>query len=177
MLVLNSALQNSSIVSLRNGGILGSVSGFIINPANLKIEALKCNINNSKIPLYLLNQDIRDFNTNKILINDYESLSESDDLIRLKDILNLGFILEGKLVYTKSKQKIGKVKEFVIDTNSFYIQKLYIAQPIYKNLNGGQLIIDRLQIIEITNTKIIVNDLLQPTKLKTSLINTVVGTI
>jgi uncharacterized protein YrrD len=177
MLVLNSILLNDSIISLRNGGILGNVVGFIINPANLKIEALRCNINNSKTPLFLLNQDIRDISTDKILINDHDSLSEADDLIRLRDILDLNFILEGKSVYTKSKEKLGKVKEFAIDNSSFYIQKLYIAQPIYKSLYGGQLIIDRTQIIEITNTKIIVNDLLQPTKLKASIISSVVGTI
>ncbi len=170
MLVLNSMIQNATILSLRNGGILGTIFGFVINPANLKIEALVCNINNTKQHMYLLNQDIRDMNNNKILINDYDSLSKADELIRMKELIELGFTLVGKPVITKSKQKIGKVREFSVDNTSFFIQKLYITQPIYKNLYGNQLIIDRAQIIEITNTKIVVNDLLQPTKLKASII-------
>ena len=88
----------------------------------------------------------------------------------MKELIELGFTLVGKPVITKSKQKIGKVREFSVDNTSFFIQKLYITQPIYKNLYGNQLIIDRAQIIEITNTKIVVNDLLQPTKLKASII-------
>ena len=39
-----------------------------------------------------------------------------------------------------------------------YIQKMYITQPIMKSLKGGQLSIDRSQIIEITDKKIVVNN-------------------
>jgi uncharacterized protein YrrD len=162
-------LENVSIVSLRNGRLLGDTIGFVINPANLKIEAFKCNINNSKQPLFLLNQDVRDMSDNKIFINDDEVLSEANDLIRIKELIDLNFIIIGKIVITKSKQKLGKVKEFSVDNSSLFLQKLYISQPIYKNIYGGQLIIDRSQIVEVTNTQIIVKDILQPTKLKTAI--------
>jgi uncharacterized protein YrrD len=154
-------------MSLRNGAQLGETTGFVINPGNLKIEAFICQINNSKKPLYLLNQDVRDMSGGQILINDYEVLSEANDLLRLKDLIELNFIVIGKMVVTKNDQKLGRVKEFSVDNLSLYIQKIYIAQPIYKSLYGGQLIIDRNQIVEVTNTQIIVKDVLQPTKLKT----------
>jgi len=179
MLLLNSMLQNVPIMSLRNGQLLGETTDFVINPANLKIVAFKCTINNSKQPLFLLNQDIRDMSDNKIFINDYEVLSEAKDLIRLKELIDLKFIIVGKMVVTKTKQKLGKVKEFSVDNTSLFLQKLYIAQPIYKNIYGGQLIIDRNQIVEVTNTQIIVKDILQPTKLKTviSTVGSVTGVV
>ena len=93
MLLLNSMLQNVPIMSLRNGQLLGETTDFVINPANLKIVAFKCTINNSKQPLFLLNQDIRDMSDNKIFINDYEVLSEAKDLIRLKELIDLKFII------------------------------------------------------------------------------------
>jgi uncharacterized protein YrrD len=170
MLVLNSLLQNESIISLRNGGLLGETSGFIINPSNLKIEALKCNINSPKKQLFLLNQDIRDISDNKILVNDYDALSEASDLIRLKDLIDLNFMIVGKPVVTKSKQKLGKVREFAVESSGFFIQKLYITQPLYKNVYGSQLVIDRNQILEVTDTKIVIKDLLQPTKLKRTIV-------
>jgi hypothetical protein len=41
---------------------------------------------------------------------------------------------------------------------SFMIQKLYVSEPIYKNFSGGQVAIDRTQIIEITNKHVKVRD-------------------
>lgn len=179
MLLLNSMLQNVPIMSLRNGHLIGDTTSLVLNPANLKIEAFKCNINKSKTPLYLLNQDIRDMTDNKIFINDFEVLSEANELIRLKELIDLNFIIVGKMVVTKSKQKLGKVKEFSVENTSLFIQKLYIAQPIYKNIYGGQLIIDRNQIVEVTNTQIIVKDIVQATRLKTiiSTVGSVTGVV
>jgi uncharacterized protein YrrD len=116
---------------------------------------------------------------NKIFINDFEVLSEANELIRLKELIDLNFIIVGKMVVTKSKQKLGKVKEFSVENTSLFIQKLYIAQPIYKNIYGGQLIIDRNQIVEVTNTQIIVKDIVQATRLKTiiSTVGSVTGVV
>ncbi len=170
MLILNSMLQNISIRSLRTGQALGETVNFVINPANLKIEALKCSITNSKTELFLLNQDIRDISNNIIVVNDYDVLSEASDLIRLKSLIDLGFTIVGKPVVTKDGQKLGKVREFSIDSIGFYIQKLYITQPLYKNLYGTQLVIDRNQIIEVTNSRIVIKDTLQPTKINATII-------
>ena len=89
-------------------------------------------------------------------------LSDPEDLIRLKEIINLKFGLINKRVETVSKEKIGKVNDYVVDLDSMYIQKLHVNKPIYKHLNNNSLIIDRSQINEITPSRIIINDLLNP---------------
>ena len=87
-------------------------------------------------------------------------MTEIEDLVRLKDIIELAFDPINKQVETVSGQKVGKVSEYATDIKSMYIQKLYVTQPLYKNLNGGNLVVDRNQINEITSKKIIINDLL-----------------
>jgi len=89
-----------SIISLRNGGLLGETSDLLLSIKS-KIEALKCNINSPKKQLFLLNQDIRDISDNKILVNDYDALSEASDLIRLKRLNWFKFMIVGKPVVTK----------------------------------------------------------------------------
>jgi hypothetical protein len=59
---------------------------------------------------------------------------------------------------------LGKVNDFAADSQTLYIQKLYIGQPLLKSLSGGQLSVDRTHIVEITNKKIVVQDILRPTK-------------
>lgn len=149
-------------MSLRTGGQIATVVGVIINPNNLKIEGLYCQDSiNKKQQLVLLYQDIRDILAQGVVVNDHEVLTEPDELIRLKDIMKLNFELIGKSVTTVSKHKLGKVSDYAFESSTMFIQKLYISQSLLKNLTTGGISVDRSQIIEITNRKIVVQDLLQ----------------
>lgn len=145
-------------MSLRTGGAVATAERPIINPNNLKIEGWYCRDQFSKKTLILLSKDIRDIVPQGLAVDDYERLSEPEELVRLQDILNLNFDVLGKVVITDSKRRVGKVSDYAADTTSFVIQKLYISQPVYKTLSGGQISIDRSQIIEITNREITVRD-------------------
>ncbi len=153
-------------MSLRTGGEIGIAYEPIINPNNLKIEAWFCQDRFSKEKLVLLSQDVRDIIPQGIVVNDHDVLTEPDDLIRLQKVLKLEFTLLGKPVYTDHKKKLGKVSDYAAEMPTLFIQKLYISQSIVKSLSGGNLSVDRNQIVEITNRKVIVKDPLQPTKLQ-----------
>jgi sporulation protein YlmC with PRC-barrel domain len=159
MLQLSNVLQNRPILSLRTGTAIATVTAPIINPNNLKIEGFFCNDRFDKKRLILLGQDIRDFIAQGIVVNDHDVLSEPGELVRLKKILDLNFTLIGKPVETVSKRKVGKVGDYAIEISSMYIQKLYVSQSVLKSLTAGSLSVDRTQINEITNRRIVINDL------------------
>jgi sporulation protein YlmC with PRC-barrel domain len=146
-------------MSLRTGGVVATTETAIINPNNLKIEGFYCFDQFSKQRLILLAQDIRDIIGQGLVVNDHDVLTEPDELIRLKQILDLQFELLGKPVQTVSKQKIGKVEDFAADSETLHIQKLYIGQSLLKNFSNGQLSVDRDQIVEITNKRVVIQDL------------------
>jgi sporulation protein YlmC with PRC-barrel domain len=158
MLRLSQSISHLPVMSLRTLGGVAMAEDPIINPNNLKIEGWHCEDHFSKRNLILLSQDVRDIVPQGIAIDDYERLSDPDDLIRLKEILQHQFVLIGKQVFTDTGSKVGKVNDYAADSTSFFIQKLYISQPVYKNFKGGQLSIDRQQIVEITDKKIVVKD-------------------
>jgi len=164
MLLLSKSLLDQPILSLQTGGQLAVTSGLIINPNNLKIEGLYCLDRFSKKQLALLTQEIRDIIPQGIVVNDHEALAEPEELIRLKDILELQFELLGKTVVTVNKDRLGKVSDFAADNATLYVQKLYVSQSLLKSFSGGQLSIDRNNIVEITNRKIVVEEILKPTK-------------
>lgn len=162
MLRLSAALINQPILSIRTGGPVATTQNPLINPNNLKIEGYYCTDRFDKNKrLILLTQDIRDYIANGLIINDHEVLSEPSELLRLKDIININFELIGKQVSTVSKKNVGKVSDYAIDIDSMYISKIYVSISVIRNLAGGSLIIDRSQIVEITNKRIIINDLEQ----------------
>lgn len=159
MLQLSASLLNQPVMSLRTGGEIAKIDSVIINPNNFKIEGFYCIDHFSHQKLILLSQDIRDSIKQGVVVNDHDVLTEPDELVRLQPILELNFELLGKPVETVSKNKLGKVADFAVDSQSLYIQKLYVGPSLMKSLTSGQLSVDRNQIIEITNRRIIIKDI------------------
>jgi sporulation protein YlmC with PRC-barrel domain len=161
MLQLSGTLLNRPVMSLRAGTQIATTIAPIFNPNNLKIEGFYCNDRHNNKQLIMLYQDIRDMIPQGFVVDDHDNLSEPEELVRLKDIMDLHFDLIGKQVYTVSKQKVGKVSDYAVETSTMYVQKLYASQSMLKSFTGGSLSIDRTQIQEITTKRIIINDLLE----------------
>lgn len=164
MLQLSGAIIGKPVMSLRTGGPVATVSRPVINPNNLKIEGLYCQDTFHKGTLVLLSQDIRDIITQGIVVNDYDVLVEPKELVRLKDIMKIDFDIMGKPVVTITKEKVGKVNDYATEAETMYIQKIYVGQSLIKSFSGGQLSVDRNQIVEVTDKKIIIQELLKPEK-------------
>ena len=162
MLKLSNAVIDQPVLSLRTGGPIAIARAPIINPNNLKIEGFYCfEDSRSKEPLALITQDIREWIPQGFAVNDYDDLTPPDELVRLQPIMKLEFELLGKPVYTQNKKRLGRLNDYAVDTDSFMVQKLYVSQSIVKNFTGAALSIDRDQIVEITDKRIIVKDPLQ----------------
>jgi sporulation protein YlmC with PRC-barrel domain len=108
--------------------------------------------------LVLLYQDIRDLIPDGFVVDDHDVLTPPSELVRLKDVMGLNFQLIGKPVETLSHEKLGKVSDYATEIETMFIQKLYVSQSILKSFTGGNLSVDRSQISEITNRRIIIND-------------------
>jgi sporulation protein YlmC with PRC-barrel domain len=150
-------------MSLRTGGEVATATAPIINPNNLKVEGFYCIDKFEGKQLILLYQDIRDIIPQGFVVDDHDVLTEAEELVRLKKVLDLKFDLMGKQVVTTDKEKVGKVSDYAVETTTMFIQKLYASQSLLKSFTGGSLSIDRTQIVEITNKKVIINELLQGT--------------
>lgn len=161
MLQLSDTVLNKHVLSLRTGSAIARVVSPIINPDNLKMEGFYCEDNKEGQRLILLYQDIREILPQGLVVNDYEVLAEPEDLVRLKEILEIEYELIGKHVETVSGEKVGKVSDYAFEGETMYIQKLYVSQSLLKSFTGGSLSVDRSQIHETTPRRIIINDLLE----------------
>ena len=75
----------------------------------------------------------------------------------MKQIYDLHFTLVGISVVDEKRRKLGKVIDFTVETGGFVIQQLTVRRPILQSFNDTELIIHRSQIIEITNSAIVVH--------------------
>lgn len=158
MLTLGQALIGKNVLSLRNGTPVGRITGIVIDPNNLKIEGWYAQDNYSRKNLVLLTQEIRDVLPQGFVVNDHEALTAPEDLVRLKKILQINFTLTDKPVVSNHKRRLGKVVDYAFEQDGFFIQKLYVAQSVLKSFSGGTLMIDRNQIVEITDRRIVVKE-------------------
>jgi sporulation protein YlmC with PRC-barrel domain len=157
MLLLSTSHYNRDILSLRTGSVIGHAERPIINPDNLKIEGwFATNLGRKRVILPSI--EIRDFITKGIVVNDHDALTDYDDMVRLKQVIAIGYELLGKPVYTENKRRVGKVVDFATDKDSLYIQSLYINQSLLRGFTTQQLIIGRDDIVEITPKHVVIKD-------------------
>ena len=156
MLRLSASLRNRPVLSLRAGAPIGIAVEPIINPHNLKILGWWCKVPGSQ-DMVLLAEHLREIIPGGIAVNDVDDLSEPKDLVRHKEILDINFQLMDKPVRTK-RQKLGRVSDFSYNEGMF-VQKLYVARSLVKVFtNNDTLLIDRTQILEVTDSFILVRD-------------------
>jgi len=150
MLALSTQISGTPIMSLQNGGELGIAEKAIIDPRKLQVSRiLETSV--------LHTSDIRELGPLGIIVDSADSIMVLDeDLVRLQEVVNLNFELIGLQVIDDTKQKLGKIVDYTLETDGFYIQKIHVSQSMLKNITNTNLIIHRSQIIEITDTKVIV---------------------
>lgn len=166
MLKLHETLTNLPLMSLRTGGRIGTATNMIINPNNLKVLGWYVQDRFSSESLVLLSTDVRDISNKGIIINDHEVLSPPAELVRHKKVLEIGYELIGKKVVSENGEKYGKVNDYSVETNGMFIKKFYAQQSLLKSLAGSSRSIDRNQVVEVTNSKIVISDPTEKTALK-----------
>lgn len=144
-------------MSLRLGGQVAVALEPIINPHNLKILGWWCKERSGSQPVVLLVDDVRESTSEGLAVDDADVLAAPQDLVRHKEILDIHFKLLDKTVKTK-RSRLGKVADFSYNDGMF-VQKLYVSRPLHKVFSTEDtLIIDRSQILEVTDSYILVRD-------------------
>jgi len=166
MLIYSSRLNSCPVLSLHTGTPVGFVDEIIVDPNNLKVVAFRLGDirADEEVGEYLETQDVREFSSIGMIIDSTDALVEREDVIKLDELLKLNFALMDMRVVTKKKDKLGRVIDYSIDTDSWMVQQILVKRPLLKSLNDSELLISRKRIEEITDYKIVVKDELDKIK-------------
>ncbi|MCL2444869.1 PRC-barrel domain-containing protein [Candidatus Saccharibacteria bacterium] len=167
MLLLGSKLLNYPVLSLQIGGELGITATPIIDPVKLKIIAYQLSgpLVDREPANTLMTDDVRELSPMGLIIDSVDDLVDPNDVIRVKQIIDYDFHLINHKVITKKKQNIGRVADYTIDSATFSIYQLVVKRPFLSSLNDPELTINRSQIIEIDDDKVIIKNDTQTVKL------------
>lgn len=157
MLVLRDRLLNMPLMSLQTGTEVGRTVSSVIDPRNLSVVAFYCEGPGIDFhPALIHTSDIREYASIGMIIDSADVIMPTDDLVRLKEILSYNFKLEDKLVVDDHGHKVGKVINYTTDTLNYLITKLQVTPPFLKSFSAAEIIIDRSQIVSISDKKIVV---------------------
>ncbi len=145
------------VMSLQTGAELARTTGIIVDPRQLTVVALYVDGPLvSEHPSILHPSDIRDISAIGFIIDDESKLMSLEGLVRLREIIDFEFELIGLKVVDEDGKKHGKVSTFVINPETFTIEQLSTSQSILKSLGTVGRVINRSQIVSVSNEKIVV---------------------
>lgn len=156
MLIEGSKLLKYPILSLHTASRIAEVKGLVIDPNFLKVVAFEISAASSRQSLFLEASSVREFSKMGMIVDSDEEFVEKDDVIKLKETIDLGFSLDNMKVVSKKKAMLGRIEDFIINTEDFQIMQLIVKRPIYKALIDPELVIGRSDIHEINDSEIIV---------------------
>lgn len=156
MLIEGSKLLKYPILSLHTASRIAEVKGLVIDPNFLKVVAFEISAVSSRQSLFLEASSVREFSKMGMIVDSDEEFVEKDDVIKLKETIDLGFSLDNMKVVSKKKAMLGRIEDFIINTEDFQIMQLIVKRPIYKALIDPELVIGRSDIHEINDREIVV---------------------
>ena len=161
MLINSDRLLNCPILSLHVGGAIARTTEIVVDPNELKVIAFRLegpDIAKGAAGNYLQESRVREYSSAGMVVDSLDDFVEADDVVSLKQILDLNFSLKGMHVVTKKGTKLGKVSDYTVNTDGFVIQQLIVQRPIMKAFLDPELVIGRSEVIEISDKEIVVRD-------------------
>lgn len=160
MLINGTSLVGCPVLNLHIGGEAARVVEPIVDPNNLKIIAFR-------VEGKLVNEDtgdilpierVREFSRMGMVIDSADDFAQVDDIIKVKEIVDLNFSLIGLKVVTRSNSKLGKVLDYTVEVGGWAVQQIIVQRPALKAIFDPELIIARNKIVEVDDYKVVIKD-------------------
>ena len=162
MLMVGSQLLNFPVLSLHVGGAVAYTKRAIIDPEDLKIMAYSLEgpalKNDPEIGDILDMNDVREVSNQGFIVDSTDVFAFRDEMVKLDEIIKLEFDLIGLKVVDDNGKKIGKVVDYTLDTATFMVYQLIVQRPVMASLIDPQLTINRSQIVEIDDFKVVIKN-------------------
>ncbi len=150
-------MRSQPVMSLQTGQQLATIGDPIVNPRNLKIVAFY--VSGPLVdytPAVLFTEDIREFGDIGVIVDSAENIMSPEGMVRLGEVISYNFTLDGIQVYDDRKRKLGRVENYTLDPEIFDVQQLYLKPTLMQSLSISSLTVNRSQIIDVSNDRIVV---------------------
>lgn len=160
MLLVGSNMTDLPVLSLHVGDEVAHTVRAIIDPDDLRIIAYTVDgpvvRNDPDVGDILDLSDVREVSDAGFVINSTDVLTTRNEVVKLDEVMSLEFDLVGMKVVDQKGKKMGKIVDYTVDSGSFMIYQLIVQRPLMSSFIDPQLTINRSQIVEIDDFKIVI---------------------
>lgn len=157
MLISSSRLIGTPVMSLQTGGRLAVTKAALIDPRSLFILAFELDGNQlDQHPSFVTVRDIREIGTMGMIVDSSDEFIGLGDVIKIQEVYSFNFKLDNLLVKDEKGRRVGKVNSYSVEPGSFLVKQLRVRRPLLKSLTDTELLIDRSQIVEISNEAVVI---------------------
>lgn len=153
MLLEASEILNKPVLTLGDNISLGKISEIIVDPENGHISGFLISQLFAQ-PQVVAETEVLDLTKTGLIVASEDALAKPSDIIKIQEILSKGIKILNARAETESKKALGKVENFLIDTESASVVKFYIRGGIF----SPSLVLPSDKVIKIEKGKIIFSD-------------------
>lgn len=167
MLVLYSKIIGLPIIETRNQTKVGEVFELILQKTDIEVSGIVLkNTGLFSKQMVISSTDLIEISADAVLVSSEDAITTLEEAMRLKEQISKGYTGVGQKIYTKSGKYIGKVFDFLVDSSSFSIKKLYTKSFFIEK------IIPTDNVISFNRKVIIIKDDFEPIKLSSPAVQT-----
>ena len=158
--MVGSRLLGYPVLSLHVGGEIARTVEPVIDPEGLKIigYVLDGPLIRGEVGEILDISSVREFAPTGMIVDSIDEFVNRLDVVRIDKVMGLNFRLVGLKVVTEDGENLGKISDYTLDTKSFAIYQLIVRRPTLKSLIDPELTINRSQIVEVDDYKVVVKN-------------------
>lgn len=158
MVKLISQLIGAKIILFQERARIGEVIDLLIDPkdgAFVGLEIIEERENKYK---YIPPSEIKGLGQGFVMVKDLNSLSEEEDVIKIKEVLSCRPEIIKSKVYSEDGEFIGRVVDATINFKLSALEKIYVTPKMSIKFFSENLVISAKQIVEIKKREIIVKN-------------------
>ena len=157
MLITHNQLLAKPVMSLQTGAEIARVKTILLDPRNLVVIGYELEGKMlDEHPSFLRVDEIREFGTLGFIVDSSDDFVGLEDVIKVREVYDFHFELIGLDVIEQTGTKLGKVHGYTVDPSAYAVQQLIVRRPLLKSFTDTELTIHRSQIVEVSDTKVVV---------------------
>lgn len=156
MKCLLSQIPGAKIILFQENMLIGKVNDVLISPENGAVVGLE--FISEKRKKYLPFTEIRNLTPTIVIAKDFSSISEAEDVVLIKKTLEQKPKIIGARVFNTKGNRIGKVRDAVINTEIGSLEKIYVIPNRIIKAFANDLTIPLEKIYKIEKNRIVIKD-------------------
>lgn len=162
MLIEAKNILDLPVATLDEKEKIGAIKKILVQRSDAKVLGFLVNTKGFLFGknLFLSESDVLDIDKHGLTTRSRENLINPEEVARVKKLLTERFSLFGLRAVTRSKKRLGKISNFIVDTNTLQVVKFY-TRGFFEDR-----IIDYKNVYKITKKEIIFIDEVSSAKIK-----------